>query len=50
MRCAEAFVRSLEMENVKYVFGIPGHGNMHIVDALYERNKIKLRNGSNSRE
>ena len=42
MRCAEAFVRVLEKENVKYVFGIPGHGNMHILDALYERNKIKF--------
>jgi len=42
IRCAEAFIRTLEKESIKYVFGVPGHGNMHILDALYERNKIKF--------
>ena len=36
LRGAEALVRSLEKEGVKYVFGYPGHGNTNILDALYD--------------
>ena len=36
MRGAEALVRSLENEGVRYVFGYPGHGNTNILDALYD--------------
>jgi acetolactate synthase-1/2/3 large subunit len=36
MRCAEALVKQLEKEGVHYVFGLPGHGNMNILDALYD--------------
>ncbi|MBI2939432.1 MAG: thiamine pyrophosphate-binding protein [Chloroflexi bacterium] len=36
MRGAEALVRSLEKEGVPFVFGLPGHGNTNILDALYD--------------
>jgi Thiamine pyrophosphate-requiring enzymes [acetolactate synthase, pyruvate dehydrogenase (cytochrome), glyoxylate carboligase, phosphonopyruvate decarboxylase] len=42
MKGAEALVRSLEVENVEYIFGIPGHGNMHILDAIYQVSDIKF--------
>jgi hypothetical protein len=31
---AHLFVQCLENEGVKYVFGIPGEENIHVVDAL----------------
>lgn len=43
MRGAEAFVKTLEKENVKYVFGLPGHGNMNILDAIYDSSKIEFK-------
>ncbi len=35
LRGAELLVKALKEHGVKYVFGIPGHGNMEILDALY---------------
>lgn len=35
MRGAQALVRTLEDASVRYLFGIPGHGNMNILDALH---------------
>ena len=34
MIAAELFVRSLEAEGVKYVFGVPGEENLHVLEAL----------------
>ena len=34
MNAAELLVRCLENESVKYVFGIPGEENIHLIDAL----------------
>ncbi|NBX50110.1 hypothetical protein EBT25_09255 [bacterium] len=34
MHAAELFVRSLEAEGVKYVFGVPGEENLHVLEAL----------------
>ena len=42
MRCAEALVKSLELEGVKYVFGHPGHGNTNILDAIYDSAQIEF--------
>jgi acetolactate synthase-1/2/3 large subunit len=42
MKGSEAFVKALALEKVKYVFGIPGHGNMHILDAMYGRRDIRF--------
>ena len=41
MTVAEMFVKALEHENVKYVFGIPGEENLDIVDAFYRSEQIK---------
>ncbi|MCL5073945.1 MAG: thiamine pyrophosphate-binding protein [Actinobacteria bacterium] len=38
LRGAELLVKSLEEHDVEYIFGIPGHGNMEILDALYDSN------------
>jgi len=43
MRGAEAFVKALEKEKVKYIFGLPGHGNMNILDAIYDSDKIDFK-------
>jgi len=43
MRCAEAFVNALEKEGVRYVFGLPGHGNMNILDAIYDSDQIDFK-------
>ncbi len=32
MTAAQFFVRCLENEGVRYVFGIPGEENIHLVD------------------
>ena len=42
MRGAEALVRALEMEGVKYVFGHPGHGNTNILDAIYDSRQVRF--------
>jgi acetolactate synthase I/II/III large subunit len=36
MKAAELFVRCLENEGVKYVFGIPGEENLDVMDALLD--------------
>lgn len=43
MRCAEALVRALELEGVRYVFGHPGHGNTNILDAIYDSSQIDFK-------
>ena len=43
MRCAEALVKALEREGVRYVFGHPGHGNMNILDAIYDSKQIEFK-------
>ena len=43
MRGAEAMVKALEKEGVKYVFGHPGHGNMNILDAIYDSEQITFK-------
>jgi len=43
MRCAEALVCALEKEGVRYVFGLPGHGNMNILDAIYDSDQIAFK-------
>jgi len=43
MRCAEAFVQALEKEGVRYIFGLPGHGNMNILDAIYDSDQIDFK-------
>jgi len=42
MRGAEALVNTLEKAGVKYIFGLPGHGNMNILDAIYDSTEIKF--------
>lgn len=39
---ADLFVKCLENENVKYVFGIPGEENIRIVDALNNSSSIRF--------
>ncbi len=34
MTASELFVRSLEAEGVKYIFGVPGEENLHFLEAL----------------
>lgn len=36
MKAAELFVRCLENEGIKYIFGIPGEENLDLMDALLE--------------
>lgn len=36
LRGAQALVQALEAHGVRYVFGLPGHGNMNIMDAIYD--------------
>ena len=43
MRGAEALVKALEKEGVEYVFGLPGHGNMNILDAIYDSSQIEFK-------
>ncbi|MCZ0938125.1 MAG: thiamine pyrophosphate-binding protein [Caldilineaceae bacterium] len=43
MRCAEALVRALELEEVRHVFGHPGHGNTNILDAIYDSSQISFK-------
>ena len=43
MRCAEALIRALELEGVRYIFGHPGHGNTNILDAIYDSAQIDFK-------
>ena len=43
MRCAEALIKALELEGVRYVFGHPGHGNTNILDAIYDSPEIEFK-------
>ena len=36
MKASELFVRCLENEGVKYIFGIPGEENLAVMDALLD--------------
>ncbi|MBC6414523.1 MAG: acetolactate synthase large subunit [Chromatiales bacterium] len=36
MNAAELFIRSLENENLEYIFGIPGEENIHLMDVLLD--------------
>ena len=38
MNAAELFIRCLENEGTKYIFGIPGEENIHLMDALMDSN------------
>ncbi len=38
MKAAELFVKTLENENVEFIFGIPGEENMDVMDALLDSN------------
>lgn len=42
-RGAQVLVRALEAHGVEYVFGLPGHGNMNILDAIYDSNQISFK-------
>lgn len=42
MRGAQALIKALEAQDVRYVFGLPGHGNMNILDAIYDSDKIRF--------
>ncbi|MBM3265497.1 MAG: thiamine pyrophosphate-binding protein [candidate division Zixibacteria bacterium] len=42
LRGAQALVKALEAHDVRYVFGLPGHGNMNIFDAQYDSDKIRF--------
>ncbi len=41
LRGAEILVKSLQAENVKYVWGYPGGAVLHIYDALYKQDTIQ---------
>lgn len=43
LRGAQALVQALEAHGVEYVFGLPGHGNMNILDALYDSTQIQFK-------
>ena len=36
MKAAELFVRCLEHEGVKFLFGLPGEENLDVMDAMLE--------------
>lgn len=38
MKASELFVKALENENVKYVFGLPGEENIDVMDAFLDSN------------
>ncbi len=42
-RGAQSLVRALEAHGVEYIFGLPGHGNMNILDAIYDSNQISFK-------
>lgn len=42
-RATHYLIKALEAHNVKYVFGLPGHGNMNILDAIYDSTKIEFK-------
>lgn len=42
MKTAEAFVKSLENENVEFVFGLAGEENLEVLEALKNSDKIRF--------
>ena len=42
MKASDLFVKSLEQENVEYVFGIPGEENLDFLDSLSKSDSIRL--------
>ena len=42
MKGAELIAEFLIQEKIPYIFGLCGHGNVGMLDALYDRNRIKL--------
>ena len=42
-RGAQSLVRALEAHGVEYIFGLPGHGDMNILDAIYGSNQISFK-------
>ncbi|MBI4551604.1 MAG: thiamine pyrophosphate-binding protein [Candidatus Latescibacteria bacterium] len=43
IRGAQALVQALEAHGVRYVFGLPGHGNMNILDAIYDSTQVEFK-------
>lgn len=43
LRGAQALVQALEAHGVRYVFGLPGHGNMNILDAIYDSTQVQFK-------
>src|SRR5206468_12463070 len=41
MKASDLFVKSLEMEGVEYIFGVPGEENLDFLESL-RKSKIKL--------
>ena len=41
MKASDLFIRSLEEEEVKYIFGIPGEENLDLLESMRDC-KIKL--------
>lgn len=41
LRVAEVLVRTLQAENIKYIWGYPGGAVLHIYDALYKQDAIE---------
>ena len=42
MNASELFIKALEQEGVKYIFGIPGEENLAFLDALSRSSQIRL--------
>ncbi|MFA8450723.1 MAG: acetolactate synthase large subunit [Bacteroidales bacterium] len=42
MKASDLFIKSLENEGVKYIFGLPGEENLDIIDSIFKSKKIKL--------
>lgn len=42
MNTAQALVKSLENEGIRYVFGVPGEENLDVLDAIRESNSIEF--------
>ncbi len=43
MNGAQALVDALERHGTRYVFGLPGHGNTNILDAIYDSKSIEFK-------
>ena len=42
MKTSDLFIRALENEGVKYVFGLPGEENLDFLESLRKSDKIKF--------